>query len=414
MARDDLSEREREVLRLCAEGLSDKQVAAQLEISVHTVSNHIRRIVAKTGCVNRVEAVAKAVESGDVSLDSAGEDEGSPHSQSPLATPKLVSVLPSGKSSQASRAQRRSEELIGHVRTALSDPSRWHDSLLAFGRVFGSHLPMLNWTDITAPGRYSVTISPTMDPDWIHSYDTYYSRFAPSWEAIRHAGGDFFAASDDIQVEPELRQGPFDREYRQPLDIAHAVAWTVFLDRTWAVTLFLAQGSGHGPTTLEEREIGTIVFPHIRHAFRRLWLAAGSHEPAALAETGAGSLVKHVQSLSAAAVILNEEGSLLLANHRGEKVLRSGRWLRLDNSQLVGTTPAETMRLNDVIRRSTGRDEHAVLTSAPTLIMRSVGDVATPARITVFPLHTEEICAPGSLKGARTLLTLEPLLATPV
>ena len=55
----DLSERERAVLDGLAEGLAYKQIADQLQISIHTVRNYIRRIYEKLHVRSRTEAVAK-------------------------------------------------------------------------------------------------------------------------------------------------------------------------------------------------------------------------------------------------------------------------------------------------------------------------------------------------------------------
>jgi DNA-binding NarL/FixJ family response regulator len=55
----DLSERERSVLDGLAEGLAYKQIADQLDISIHTVRNYIRRIYEKLHVRSRTEAVAK-------------------------------------------------------------------------------------------------------------------------------------------------------------------------------------------------------------------------------------------------------------------------------------------------------------------------------------------------------------------
>jgi LuxR family maltose regulon positive regulatory protein len=55
-----LSERELDVLRLVAEGLSNDQIGEKLFISVHTVKVHTRNINAKLDSHNRTEAVARA------------------------------------------------------------------------------------------------------------------------------------------------------------------------------------------------------------------------------------------------------------------------------------------------------------------------------------------------------------------
>lgn len=64
----DLSERELEVLRGVADGLSDKQVAGLLGISPKTVRNHISGIFSKLGAGNRVDAVLRAMRAGLLSI----------------------------------------------------------------------------------------------------------------------------------------------------------------------------------------------------------------------------------------------------------------------------------------------------------------------------------------------------------
>jgi DNA-binding CsgD family transcriptional regulator len=54
-----LSRREREVAGLLAEGLSNKQVARRLAITLATVKDHVHRILRKTGLPNRT-AIATA------------------------------------------------------------------------------------------------------------------------------------------------------------------------------------------------------------------------------------------------------------------------------------------------------------------------------------------------------------------
>ncbi|HVW17027.1 MAG TPA: LuxR C-terminal-related transcriptional regulator, partial [Solirubrobacteraceae bacterium] len=59
-APDGLSGREVDVLRLVAQGLSNRDIGAALFISEHTAANHVRSILRKTGCANRTEAAAYA------------------------------------------------------------------------------------------------------------------------------------------------------------------------------------------------------------------------------------------------------------------------------------------------------------------------------------------------------------------
>jgi DNA-binding CsgD family transcriptional regulator len=51
--------REREVAALLAEALSNRQIAARLVLSERTVESHVRSILAKTQCANRIEFVAR-------------------------------------------------------------------------------------------------------------------------------------------------------------------------------------------------------------------------------------------------------------------------------------------------------------------------------------------------------------------
>lgn len=65
---EPLSARELDVLRLIARGLANKQIAAELVISEHTVKFHIRAILGKLGAANRTEAVTLALHKGLVNL----------------------------------------------------------------------------------------------------------------------------------------------------------------------------------------------------------------------------------------------------------------------------------------------------------------------------------------------------------
>jgi DNA-binding CsgD family transcriptional regulator len=50
-----LSNRELEVVRLVADGLANKAIAAQLHLSVRTVESHVRHVLAKAGLSNRTQ-----------------------------------------------------------------------------------------------------------------------------------------------------------------------------------------------------------------------------------------------------------------------------------------------------------------------------------------------------------------------
>ncbi|MCI3921189.1 response regulator transcription factor [Paenibacillus sp. TRM 82003] len=59
-----LTNREREILRFLARGLSNKELASVLKISENTVKNHLRNILQKLDLDNRVQLVRYAFERG--------------------------------------------------------------------------------------------------------------------------------------------------------------------------------------------------------------------------------------------------------------------------------------------------------------------------------------------------------------
>jgi DNA-binding NarL/FixJ family response regulator len=63
-----LTERERQVLQLTAQGLPNKQIASELEISENTVKFHLSSLYAKLGVTSRTEAVRAGARRGYVVL----------------------------------------------------------------------------------------------------------------------------------------------------------------------------------------------------------------------------------------------------------------------------------------------------------------------------------------------------------
>ncbi|MDD5094782.1 MAG: response regulator transcription factor [Dehalococcoidia bacterium] len=61
MAADSISDREIEVLRMAARGMSNKEISKQLSLSVHTVESHFGNIFTKLGVSSRIEAVMEGL-----------------------------------------------------------------------------------------------------------------------------------------------------------------------------------------------------------------------------------------------------------------------------------------------------------------------------------------------------------------
>jgi len=71
--REELSEREVEILRLVATGASNKEIAARLDITANTVKVHLRNVFSKLEVRSRTEATVVALEMGLVSAPAPAE-----------------------------------------------------------------------------------------------------------------------------------------------------------------------------------------------------------------------------------------------------------------------------------------------------------------------------------------------------
>ena len=69
VALDQLTERELEVLRLAAKGMSNREIAQELIISVRTVQTHLTNVFNKMGVGSRTEAVVHGLRKGLITLE---------------------------------------------------------------------------------------------------------------------------------------------------------------------------------------------------------------------------------------------------------------------------------------------------------------------------------------------------------
>ena len=70
-----LSERELELVRLLARGLSNKEIARELVISPNTVKVHLGNIYPKLGVSSRAEAIIVAIQTGLVKVEGPAAQE---------------------------------------------------------------------------------------------------------------------------------------------------------------------------------------------------------------------------------------------------------------------------------------------------------------------------------------------------
>ena len=56
--------REKQILGLVCEGLTNKEIAHELDRSIHTISNHLKKIFAKLDVKDRFEAIALVKKNG--------------------------------------------------------------------------------------------------------------------------------------------------------------------------------------------------------------------------------------------------------------------------------------------------------------------------------------------------------------
>jgi len=80
-----LTERELDVLRRAAKGLSNKEIALELSLSLPTIKAHLVSIFNKMGVGSRTEAVLEAVRHGWVDMEDVGSEADSPSQTRPAS-----------------------------------------------------------------------------------------------------------------------------------------------------------------------------------------------------------------------------------------------------------------------------------------------------------------------------------------
>ena len=409
-----LTAREIEVLRLCAAGLSDKQMAERLGISAYTVGHHVHHILKKTDCANRAEAVSYGFRVG--LLAQATETPIGSEAELPRSdTAGVVAVLPSGKESWRPELERTTGYLAALLRRATEEPTTWADLFGELSRAFEAHIGLLTWTDYQTPRMTSVTISATMPPEWIHRYDERYVKFAPIWEVVRQAPGDFLGVSDDADMGPDLSESPFYLEYMLPLDIAHGIGWTAYLDDRWVCTLFVGQSTEHGPTTPWERALATALFPHVRHELSRLWkggdgrvdgFGAAASDPEA---TTVAELCSGTAELSPGVILLDRRLRVVSANPAATSLLARRRWLLRSDGTIRAVDTGDTRIIHDTLRSAVKAARQGEATPPESILIRASEPCEPPLRalVSALPAGPER---PASLPaGASAALILQEM-----
>ena len=74
-ASGQLTPRETEILRLAARGMSNKDIADTLFLSLRTVKAHLTNIFNKMGCGSRTDAIIKGLKQGYITIDDVSQNE---------------------------------------------------------------------------------------------------------------------------------------------------------------------------------------------------------------------------------------------------------------------------------------------------------------------------------------------------
>jgi DNA-binding CsgD family transcriptional regulator len=132
---DGLTKREREILRLVANGLSDKEIADSLVISPRTAKTHISHILRKLHCHDRAQLVRLAHETEAVTraMGRVGS-----HPRNDAGKPLHIGPDNRSRNSPATEGRDVSSERGGDVHVVPSD-NGWRIEVEGQGRASGMH-----------------------------------------------------------------------------------------------------------------------------------------------------------------------------------------------------------------------------------------------------------------------------------
>lgn len=120
------TERQGQILGLAARGQSDKQIAAALGLSIHTVRSHLQRLYRSEGFSNRAEAVAAWLAASEAGIANGSESlEQHEERVAQAAVEAAANALPV----QSLPAPAQAELVNQHRATAGLLPLGWDDAL---------------------------------------------------------------------------------------------------------------------------------------------------------------------------------------------------------------------------------------------------------------------------------------------
>ena len=203
----ELSERELEILRLMATGVTNKEIAHRLYISTNTVKVHLRNIFSKLGVTTRTEAAMYAVRAGLVEADVTSADRSS---LPPPAQEDATGIQASGSGQKAARTS-----LLWWVGGAIF-------LLIVIGLGF------LLYRTITRPNTLVESIAPTPASSWFKFEKLPTARYdlaVASYESQIYAiGGDTQEGVTGVVEVFDPRTNDWNQKTAKPLPVSQVGA----------------------------------------------------------------------------------------------------------------------------------------------------------------------------------------------